>query len=261
MKDVHTVERGSGPAVLMLHGIGGCSASFSAQLDELGQDHHVVAWDAPGYAASPDPDAAPGIAGYAETVAELVDEIGEAVHLVGASWGGVIALELALQRPEMLRSLVLLSASRGSGRDAGAADRVRERAASLEQQGPEAFACERAPQLLSKDASPAQVEQVAAQMAAAIRLPGYRYAALSMAATDHSPRLRAITAPTLVLCGTEDAVTGPEESKALANGIPEAVYVSLEGAGHLLPQERPSSVSTWISCFTHITRNTQRLYR
>lgn len=261
MKDVHTVERGNGPAVLMLHGIGGSSASFSAQLDELAEDHHVVAWDAPGYAASADPDEAPGMAGYAETVADVVDEIGEAVHLVGASWGGVIALELALRRPEMVRSLMLVSASVGSGRDADAAERVRQRAASLEQQGPEAYARERARQLLSPQASPEQVEQVAAQMAAAIRLPGYDYAAQSMAATDHSPRLCEVATPTLVLCGTEDTVTGPEESKALANGIPEAVYVSLEGAGHLLAQERPASISTWISCFTHITRHTQRLYR
>lgn len=261
MKDVHTVARGRGPTVLMLHGIGGSSASFAAQLDELAQGHHVVAWDAPGYASSADPDTAPGMAGYAETVAGLVNEIGEAVHLVGASWGGVIALELALQRPEMLRSLVLVSASRGSGRDAAAAERVRRRAAVLKQQGPEAFARKRAPQLLSKQASAAQVEQVAAQMAAAIRLRGYDYAAQSMADTDHSPRLREVTTPTLVLCGTDDRITGPEESKALANGIPEAVYVSVEGAGHLLPQERPTSVSTWISCFTHITRNTQRLYR
>ena len=261
MKDVHSVARGNGPAVLLLHGIGGSSASFAAQLDELAQDHHVVAWDAPGYAASADPDRAPGMAGYAETVADQVDEIGEAVHLVGASWGGVIALQLALERPEMLRSLVLVAASRGSGRDAAAAARVRERVALIERDGVAAFARARAPQLLSDAASAEQVEQVATQMTSAVRLPGYAYAAESMAETDHSARLADVTTPTLVLCGTRDTVTGPEESKALANGIPEAVYVSVDGAGHLLAQERPSSVSTWISCFTHITRNTQRLYR
>lgn len=261
MKDVYSVARGSGPAVLMLHGIGGSSASFAAQLDKLAEDHHVVAWDAPGYAASADPNAAPGMPGYADAVADLVDEIGEAVHLVGASWGGVIALQLALSRPEMLRSLVLVAASRGSGRDAGAAERVRERAALLEQQGAEAFARTRAPQLLAPAAPPEDVERVVAQMTDAIRLPGYRWAAESMAETDHSARLHEIRTPTLVLCGTKDEVTGPEESKALANGISEAVYVSVEGAGHLLPQERPASVTTWISCFTHITRNNQRLYR
>lgn len=257
----HAVARGSGPVVVLLHGIGGSSASFARQIDALAEDHHVVAWDAPGYAASPDPEKAPGMQGYAESVAELVDDIGEAVHLVGASWGGVIALQLALDRPEMLRSLVLVAGSRGSGRDPAAAERVRERVRVLEQQGVEAFARSRASQLLAPGASEAQLDEVAAQMMAAIRLPGYAYAAQSIAETDHSSRLLEITTPTLVLCGTADTVTGPPESKALANTIPEAVYVSVEGAGHLLVLERPSSVTTWISCFTHITRNTRRLYR
>jgi len=261
VKDVHSVSKGSGPVVLLLHGIGGSTASFCAQVDELAQTHRVVAWDAPGYAASADPDAAPGLSGYATAVADLVDDIGEAVHLVGASWGGVIALQLAMQRREMLRSLTLVAASRGSGRDPEAADRMRQRAERLREQGAEAFARERAPRLLSPAAVPEQVEQVAIQMAADIRLPGYAYAVQSMAETDHSPRLAEVAVPTLVLCGTQDTVTGPEESKALANGIPEAVYVSVEGGGHLLPQEKPTSVNTWISCFTHITRNTQRLYR
>jgi len=257
----HAVAQGSGPVVLLLHGIGGSSASFARQIDALADDHHVVAWDAPGYAASADPEAAPGMHGYAESVAELVDDIGEAVHLVGASWGGVIALQLALDRPEMLRSLVLVSASPGSGRDAAAAERVQERVRVLERQGVEAFARARAPQLLAPGASVAQLDEVAAQMTVAIRLPGYAYAAQSMASTDHSARLPEISAPTLVLCGTADTVTGPPESKGLANAIPEAVYVSVEGAGHLLSQERPSSVTSWITCFTHITRNTRRLYR
>lgn len=261
MKDVYSVAQGSGPVVLLLHGIGGSSTSFAAQLEELSQDHHVVAWDAPGYAASADPDVAPGLAGYAETVADLVDEIGEAVHLVGASWGGVIALELVLSRPEMVRSLMLVAASRGSGRDPESAAAMRRRVQVLREQGVATFARERAPRLLSPSATLAQVRQVAAQMAADVRLPGYAYAAESMADTDHTPRLGEVAVPTLVLCGTEDTVTGPEESKVLANGIPAAVYVSVGGGGHLLPQEKPASVNTWVSCFTHITRNTQRLYR
>ena len=76
-------------------------------------------------------------------------------------------------------------------------------------------------------------------MAASIRLPGYGHAARYMADTDLEPRLSAITAPTLVLYGTEDVVTGRAESEAIAARIPGARLVAIPDAGHLANQEAP----------------------
>ena len=52
--DVHVVDSGTGPTVLCLHGIGSSSAAFAPQSDALGHELRFLAWDAPGYAASPD---------------------------------------------------------------------------------------------------------------------------------------------------------------------------------------------------------------
>lgn len=255
---VNYIEQGDGPLLLCLHGIGSSSRSFAAQLDELSAGHKVVAWDAPGYAKSPDPDGPPGPSGYARAAAELIEGLGDRAHLLGASWGGVIACQVALERPQLLRSLILVGASRGSGRDTQAATAMRQRGARLAEQGPEAFARERAPRLLSPGAEQALIEEAAQIMAEAIRLPGYEYAAAAMADTDLSPRLGEITTPTLVLCGDEDTVTGPTESQALASGIRDAVYVSVHGAGHLANQQRPEAVNAWVASFLQII---ERLYR
>lgn len=249
---VHRVERGQGQPLLCLHGIGSSSAAFAPQLAGLADEHRVVAWDAPGYGSSADPDGPPGMSGYADAVAELVKELGEPVHLLGVSWGGVIAIQVALSYPELLRSLLLVGASRGAGRSAEAAERLRRQAELLAQSGPEEFARQRAPALLSAHADPALVERVVETMAAAVRMPGYGYSTEAMAETDHSDRLAQVSVPTLVLCGAEDTVTGPAESQALTDGIPDAVSVSVAGAGHLANQEKPESVNAWITSFLPI---------
>lgn len=71
---VHTQEAGNpdAPLLLCLHGIGSSSAAFAPQLAGLSDQVRVVAWDAPGYAASADPGRAPGLDGYADTAAALI---------------------------------------------------------------------------------------------------------------------------------------------------------------------------------------------
>lgn len=255
---IHLAEAGSGPELLCLHGIGSSSESFRPQLDGLSGIARVVAWDAPGYGKSADPESTVDMDGFADAAAQVIRERGTGpVHVLGVSWGGVIAQTLALRDPELVKSLILADSSRGSGRTAEGAEGMRARVADLTQIGAEEFARKRAPRLLSDQAPPDLVEQVVATMAAAVRLPGYRYAVEAMAATDTSRRLREIQIPTLVLCGDRDQVTGIAESQALAGGIPDAVFVTVSGAGHLANQERSESFNAWVSAYVHII---ERLY-
>lgn len=231
---------GTGDPVLLLHGIGGSADSFTEQFAALSPRHRVLAWDAPGYARSADPDAAPGMSGYAALAALLLRERGATpAHVVGVSWGGVIATRLALEHPDVLRSLVLVDSLRGSGRTAAQAAAMRSRAAELGELGPAAFAAARGPRLVSPEAPSELVERVAAAMARSIRLPGYAYAASSMAETDHSDALGTLTVPTLVVAGDRDLVTGVVESEAITAAVPGARLTVIEGAGHLSNVERP----------------------
>lgn len=240
---IHTQVAGldaeQAPKALLLHGIGGSAASFEAQFEAFGAVRRVLAWDAPGYGASADPEAAPGLAGFAAAAAGLLQG-GAPADVVGVSWGGVIATRLALAYPELVRSLVLADSTRGSGRTPAGRAGMARRSAALSAEGAGAFAAERGPNLLSKGANPALVARVVANMAASVRQPGYGFATSSMAETDHSAVLAGLLVPTLVLVGEQDTVTGVAESRALAEAIAGARLCVIPGAGHAANQERPA---------------------
>jgi 3-oxoadipate enol-lactonase len=251
---VHVEESGpeDAPVLLCLHGIGSSSASFQRLAADLGDAVRVVRWDAPGYAASADPEQAPGLDGYADTAAELIRRRGGRAHVLGVSWGGVIALRLAARHPELVASLTVADASRGSGADPARAEAMRGRGEQLAKLGPNDFAAERGPRLVSPQAPAELVEQVTGTMARSIRLPGYGYAAASMAETDLTAELAGIAAPALVLCGAEDTVTGPDESQAIAGSLRRVAYVVLNGAGHLANQEQPDAFHDWVRAHLHV---------
>ncbi|WP_069884446.1 alpha/beta fold hydrolase [Streptomyces luteocolor] len=253
MTAVHVEEAGaSGPLLVCLHGIGSSSAAFAPQLAGLAAHARVVAWDAPGYGKSPDPEGPLDLDGFADAAADLIRSYGPSAHVLGVSWGGVIALRLAVRHPDLVDSLIVADSSAGSGTDPEKAAGMRRRAAELAELGPRAFAERRGPRLLSPDAPDALVERAVAAMAAAVRLPGYAYAAESMAAADLLGELPAITAPVLVVCGDQDRVTGVEASQAVAGALHKTAYVIVKDAGHLANQEQPERFNAWVLSHLHI---------
>ncbi len=236
-------EQGHGRTVLLLHGIGGNARSFAAVAALLATHGlRAMCWDAPGYGESIDP-AGPADTDYPTRVLAILDQLGiDEVDLVGTSWGGVIATLVAARYPERVRSLVLADSTPGSGGRPDAAAAMRARVEDLAARGADAFATARAPILVAPGCDPTTAAAVRAAMAE-VRLPGYRAAAEFMATTDNTPLLSSITAPTLVLVGEHDRVTGEVPSRQLADGIPGASLQRLTGAGHAGVSERPDDVA------------------
>lgn len=254
--DVAVDVSGDGPVLLALHGIGSSASSFGHLLGHPPPGWRLVAWDAPGYGRSADPPEAPGIDGYADAAAAVLragasgtDGGGRAAVVLGVSWGGVIATRLALRHPELVEALVLVASSVGSGAEAARAAAMRRRADDLDRLGPAAFAAERGPRLVSPTAPDALREAVFGTMAAAVRLPGYRWAAEAMADTDHTGRLAEVTVPALVVAGTADTVTGPPDAERLHARLPDSRLHLIEGAGHLVNQERPQALDAVLRPF------------
>ncbi|SDO82493.1 Pimeloyl-ACP methyl ester carboxylesterase [Streptomyces sp. cf386] len=244
-----------GPLVLCLHGIGSSSAAFAPQLEALGRDFRVLAWDAPGYGKSADPDSALTLDDFADTAAEVIRAHGGRAHVVGVSWGGVIALRLATRHSDLVDSLTVADSTPGSATSPEKAAGMRARVPELAELGPRAFAERRGPRLVSQDAPYELVQRVVDTMAGSIRLPGYGHAAESMATTDLRGELARVTAPTLVLCGDQDRITGPEASQVLAGGLRKTAYVIVKDAGHLANQERPEHFNAWLLSHLHIVTN------
>ena len=240
VSDVDLIESGSGTPLVLLHGIGGAAEAFNAQLSGLAGDHRVIAWDAPGYGRSGDLPGEPDLDAYADAVIAVLHGLdAEPAHLLGVSWGGVIATRVAIKAPEVLRSLVLADSSRGSGRTAEGRKAMAARVEELRTRGAGAFALARGPRLTAPSAEQSVVDQVVALMSR-VRMPGYGNAARVMAATDHSAQLPLVTTPTLVIVGAEDRVTGVAESRTLAEQIPDARLIEIPGAGHAANQEKPA---------------------
>jgi 3-oxoadipate enol-lactonase len=250
---IRLTESGQGIPLLLLHGIGSSGDVFRDQFPLLSEEHHVVAWDAPGYGDSADPDHPLTMDDFADAAADCItDRFPDGAHVVGMSWGGVIATRLALRHPDLVRALILGSSTVGSGTNPDQAQNMRARAGELERLGAEQFAQERAVRLVSPDADRTVQGRAIALMAQSVRLPGYGYAAESMASTDHTGDLGDVGCPTLVLWGEKDTVTGRRSAVPLISGIPGAVGVEIRGAGHLANLESPENFTTWVASFALI---------
>ena len=105
---------GRGPAVVLLHGFTQDSRVWIPQLADLSDRFTVIAWDAPGAGQSSDPPAGFAIGDWADTLAALLDvETISHVHVVGLSWGGLLAQELYRRYPSRISSLVLVDTYAG----------------------------------------------------------------------------------------------------------------------------------------------------
>ena len=115
---------GSGPTVLMLHGIGGGHLAFAPQLETLAQaGFRAVSWDMPGYGHS-DPIEPYTFKGLAEKCIELIQGLTHTasrpgVSLVGHSMGGMVAQEVVARRPDLVHRLVLCGTSGAFGKPDG----------------------------------------------------------------------------------------------------------------------------------------------
>jgi len=108
---LHYVIAGRGPAVVLLHGLGGFAESWRYTIEALAPRHTVVAIDLPGFGSSAKPHGRYGLGDFAETVAGCLDVLGLGpVSLVGHSLGGAIAVAFTLSRPARVDRLALIGA-------------------------------------------------------------------------------------------------------------------------------------------------------
>ena len=111
--DLHYVERGEGPPVVLIHGNAVSLEDFEASglIDQLASSHHVIAFDRPGFGHSSRPrDRLWTPSAQARLLHSALEKLGvDRPSLVGHSMGTLVALEMALQRPERVAALVLIS--------------------------------------------------------------------------------------------------------------------------------------------------------
>jgi pimeloyl-ACP methyl ester carboxylesterase len=110
---LHYVDRGTGAALVLLHGNGSMVEDFqsSGLLDQAARKYRVLAFDRPGFGHSSRPrDRSWTPAAQADLIAAALAEIGiSSAMVLGHSWGNLVAVALALRHPRLVRSLILVS--------------------------------------------------------------------------------------------------------------------------------------------------------
>ncbi len=173
----------------------------------------------------------------------LAQQPGELL-LVGASMGGMVALEAARQAPQRVRGIALL----GSTARPDTPELI-----TLRTQAIELFAAGRMDEVLQANAmfafhplharNPAMVGDYLAMIRRAGAAQLIRQNRAVMARADLRPTLPHITCPALVAVGEADALTTPEQAREMASALPNARLEIVPGAGHMLTLEQPARVN------------------
>jgi 3-oxoadipate enol-lactonase len=234
-------EAGSGPALVLLHGLPFQRGMWAPQLSALSKRFRVIAPDLRGFGESGMPSGEPSVDTYADDIAALIAhwKTGPAI-LAGHSMGGYIGLAFARRHPELLRGLVFV-ASRSTADDADAAANRRSVAARLRTESPQFVADAMLPRMpASGNKDPNLLAAIRALMEP-LRAEGIAFAQLALASRpDSTPHLAKVVCPALVVAGEKDAIIPLEESGIFAAGLRDGRLEVVEGAGHMLSWEKPA---------------------
>lgn len=233
---------GQGPPLVLLHGAYEDSRVWRRQLDALSDEFTVVAWDAPGCGLSDDPPEGFTASDYADCAAGFLEALHlTAPHVLGLSWGSMLALGLYERHPGAVASLLLASAYAGW---AGSLppDEVERRLRQVLREvelPPEEFVPDWMPTLLTASAPQELVDEVAAIMHD-FHPAGMRVAAHAMALADYRAVLPTIEVPTLLVYGDADVRSPVQVGRDLHDRIPGSTLAVLPGAPHLAHLETPA---------------------
>lgn len=243
---------GSGSALVLLHGAYEDSRVWANQIAGLSERHTVIAPDLPGHGASEDPPGSWTIDEYSRWLVGFFSAVGaERPHVLGLSFGSVLALAGYAYQPTAFRSLILASAYAGwagSLPDEEVRRRLAQVLAELDSP-PERIVEGWLPTLLTESASE-QVRDLVVKLMTDFHPQGMRVALNAFGTADLRPVLPTIKVPTLLIYGSRD-VRSPANTVGadLLARIPDATMVTLDGAPHMANLEQPEAFNRAVDDF------------
>jgi pimeloyl-ACP methyl ester carboxylesterase len=252
----YSVEGTGQETILLVMGLGARAADWGTRFPAaLAARYRVVRFDHRGVGASPRAPAGYSLSDLADDAVAVLDAVGAArAHVIGISMGGMIAQLVALDHAARVERLVLLSTHHGG--------------AAVERTHPDAMALFDPATFLSRSLDPEAamrhmievitapgfpqrcpelVDELVANARRAPTHPAVFFAQFqAILASDRSERVRAITAPTLVVHGNDDKLIPPANGRMLADKIPGARLVMLDACGHMPMHEQTDALAAHV---------------
>ena len=256
---VSTLTMGSGPDVLLLHGLGATRASFFQTAAALSSHYRVHAPDLPGFGSSSKPPlGAYNARWFADSVLGLMDELQiERAHIVGNSMGGRVAIELGLLAPQRVGALGLLCpAVAWIRRGLHPIVRLLRPEFGLLPHGFRRSTVASQFRGIFHDQDvldPAVGDLMVDEFRRIYHSAGARYAFLASArniyleapfgAGGFYPRLSGLTPPALFVWGSHDRLVPPAFSRHVSKWLPGATQITIDGCGHVPQVEHSDQIN------------------
>ncbi|HEX8073485.1 MAG TPA: alpha/beta fold hydrolase [Thermoleophilaceae bacterium] len=256
---------GDGPPFVFVHGLSGNWQNWLENLPRFAQERRTLALDLPGFGASEGPAGELSIPAYGRVIDEFCErlDLGEVV-LIGNSMGGFSSAETAIQFPERVERLVLVSAvgitiadtARAPVMAWGRGAMLASSRSAVEKQ----MAIVR-PRLRHLAYSmivrhPSRIPQdLLWEISQGAGRPAFKDALEAMLDYDFRDRLPEIRCPTLVVWGEKDMLVPVADAAEFERRIPNARVVVLEDTGHVSMLERPQTFNDCVLEFLHEPRD------
>jgi 3-oxoadipate enol-lactonase len=236
---------GSGPLVVLLHGLADTHELWRYVAPVLARRYTVAAVDHYAHGRSPKPPGELTTEKMADAVAALIEQRGggQPAVAIGLSMGGGVAQVLTLRRPELVRALGLVSTSSEFKPDNR--DRFLRRAEKAEREGMAAIIDETVPRWFTPGWPAAHPDDYERTVATVLANPTERFAAASRANADRgwSDRLGEIRCPVLFVGGALDPMGIDRVAGIYREHLPNARIEIVPGVSHLVPIQTPDELN------------------
>lgn len=252
--DLHYDSAGSGTeAIVLSHGLLFSGEMFREQVRHLSVRYRVITYDHRGQGRSEVTASGYGMDNLALDASALLEALGVApCHFAGLSMGGFVAMRLAVRRPELLRSCILLGTS-AEPEPPENVSRYRQLNMALRLLGARFVAPRVMPILFGRtflaDPARAGLRQEWLGRLGALRRSVHRAVGGVVSREGFLAELGKISLPTLVLVGDEDMATPPPMAERICKAIPGALQVLIPRAGHSCTIENPDGINAALDTF------------
>jgi 3-oxoadipate enol-lactonase len=249
IQSAYSVE-GSGPPLILIHGIGASRHSWDGLIRHLRADFRCISYDLRGHGLSPKPAPPYSLDDLVDDLEALRRELNlDSAHLAGHSLGGMIGPAYARRHPDRVRSLGLFStAAFRTGEDSA---KVRGVVAAMRSNGIPPVLETLKDRWFTPEFAHSSPEVIARRMQQVIDTDKDVFLSVFdiYAQTEMSPWIRGIRHPSLVLTGENDGGCSPRLNRQLAAALPNAELVILPHLRHAILLEAPEAVAPPVLAF------------